>query len=69
MIVPAERQNLPSPALAGLIGEGPIARVDVTQKVWKYIQKHGLQDGKNADYIPILTETPSDLFGVVIEVP
>jgi glutaminase len=26
----------------------------------------GLQDGKNADYIPILTETPSDLFGVVI---
>jgi glutaminase len=25
-----------------------------------------LQDGKNADYIPILTETPSDLFGVVI---
>lgn len=26
----------------------------------------GLNDGKNADYIPILTETPSDLFGVVI---
>jgi glutaminase len=26
----------------------------------------GLQEGKNADYIPILTETPSDLFGVVI---
>jgi glutaminase len=26
----------------------------------------GLQDGKNADYIPILTETPSELFGVVI---
>jgi glutaminase len=25
-----------------------------------------LADGKNADYIPILTETPSDLFGVVI---
>jgi glutaminase len=25
-----------------------------------------LKDGKNADYIPILTETPSDLFGVVI---
>ena len=24
------------------------------------------QEGKNADYIPILTETPSDLFGVVI---
>jgi glutaminase len=26
----------------------------------------GLKDGANADYIPILTETPSDLFGVVI---
>jgi glutaminase len=26
----------------------------------------GLQEGKNADYIPILTKTPSDLFGVVI---
>jgi glutaminase len=25
-----------------------------------------LKEGKNADYIPILTETPSDLFGVVI---
>ena len=25
-----------------------------------------LQEGKNADYIPILTETPSELFGVVI---
>ena len=25
-----------------------------------------LQEGANADYIPILTETPSDLFGVVI---
>jgi len=25
-----------------------------------------LKDGKNADYIPILTETPSDLFAVVI---
>ncbi len=25
-----------------------------------------LKDGKNADYIPILTEVPSDLFGVVI---
>jgi glutaminase len=26
----------------------------------------GLADGKNADYIPILTTVPSDLFGVVI---
>ncbi len=31
-----------------------------------YARYKGLKDGKNADYIPILTETPSDLFGVVI---
>ena len=31
-----------------------------------YAKYKGLQDGKNADYIPILTETPSDLFGIVI---
>ena len=31
-----------------------------------YVKYKDLQDGKNADYIPILTETPSDLFGVVI---
>jgi glutaminase len=31
-----------------------------------YAKYKGLQDGKNADYIPILTETPSDLFGLVI---
>lgn len=31
-----------------------------------YADYVGLQEGANADYIPILTETPSDLFGVVI---
>jgi glutaminase len=31
-----------------------------------YARYKDLRDGKNADYIPILTETPSDLFGVVI---
>ena len=31
-----------------------------------YAKYKGLQEGKNADYIPILTKTPSDLFGVVI---
>ncbi|MDF7808769.1 glutaminase A [Pontiellaceae bacterium B12219] len=29
----------------------------------------GLKEGKNADYIPILTQTPSDLFGIVIATP
>jgi glutaminase len=31
-----------------------------------YAKYKDLHEGKNADYIPILTETPSDLFGVVI---
>jgi len=31
-----------------------------------YAKYKDLKDGENADYIPILTETPSDLFGVVI---
>jgi len=31
-----------------------------------YANYKDLKDGKNADYIPILTETPSELFGVVI---
>ena len=37
------------------------ALVDTAHKKYK-----DLKEGKNADYIPILTETPSDLFGVVI---
>jgi glutaminase len=31
-----------------------------------YARYKDLKDGQNADYIPILTETPSELFGVVI---
>lgn len=31
-----------------------------------YAAYKDLREGKNADYIPILTETPSELFGVVI---
>ncbi|MFV1984883.1 MAG: glutaminase A [Thiohalomonadales bacterium] len=31
-----------------------------------YAKFKNLKDGKNADYIPILTKVPSDLFGVVI---
>lgn len=31
-----------------------------------YLKYKDLKDGRNADYIPILTETPSDLFGVLI---
>ena len=31
-----------------------------------YTKYKDLKEGKNADYIPILTTVPSDLFGVVI---
>ena len=31
-----------------------------------YAKYKGLQNGKSSDYIPVLTDTPSDLFGVVI---
>ena len=31
-----------------------------------HVRYKDLKDGKNADYIPILTKTPSELFGVVI---
>lgn len=31
-----------------------------------YTKHKDLQEGKNADYIPILTTVPSDLFGIVI---
>jgi glutaminase len=55
-----------SPAYAR--GPAPDPAVKEFQKLVDaaYAKYKGLQDGKNADYIPILTETPSDLFGVVI---
>jgi glutaminase len=49
-------------------GPVPDPAVKVFQRVVDaaYAKYKDLKDGKNADYIPILTETPSDLFGVVI---
>ena len=34
----------PSRELAAIIGVGPMSRVDVTKKLWAYIQAHGLLD-------------------------
>jgi glutaminase len=55
-----------SPAVAR--GPAPDPAVKDFQRVVDaaYARYKDLKDGKNADYIPILTETPSDLFGVVI---
>ena len=33
-----------SPALAGIIGDKPLPRTEVTKKVWEYIKKNDLQD-------------------------
>jgi chromatin remodeling complex protein RSC6 len=36
-----------SDALAEIVGPGPMARTEVTKKVWEYIKQHDLQDKKN----------------------
>jgi chromatin remodeling complex protein RSC6 len=36
-----------SPALAAVVGNGPMPRTQVMKKLWAYIKKHGLQDTKN----------------------
>ncbi len=36
-----------SDTLAEVIGAGPMARTEVTKKLWDYIKKHKLQDQKN----------------------
>jgi len=66
-IVAAAALALPSvPALAK--GPAPDPATKDFQRLVDaaYAKYKDLKDGKNADYIPILTETPSDLFGVVI---
>lgn len=36
-----------SEALAEIVGQGPMARTEVTKKLWDYIKKHKLQDQTN----------------------
>ncbi len=36
-----------SEALAEIVGHGPMARTEVTKKLWDYIKKHKLQDQTN----------------------
>jgi len=57
-----------APVPAAARGPAPDPAVKDFQRVVDaaYARYKDLKDGKNADYIPILTETPSDLFGVVI---
>ena len=41
----------PSPALAKVIGDTPLARTEAMKELWVYIKKHGLQDPTNSRYI------------------
>ncbi|MGH7475637.1 MAG: SWIB/MDM2 domain-containing protein [Longimicrobiales bacterium] len=34
----------PSPALAAVVGNGPMPRTEVTKRLWDYIKKNKLQD-------------------------
>lgn len=36
-----------SDTLAEIVGHGPMARTEVTKRLWDYIKKHKLQDQKN----------------------
>lgn len=50
-----------SPELAKIVGDGPMARGEVTSKIWDYIRKHKLQsadDGRNIE--------PDETLGAVI---
>jgi chromatin remodeling complex protein RSC6 len=50
-----------SPELAKITGEGPMARGEITSKLWDYIRKHKLQaedDGRNIE--------PDETLGAVI---
>ena len=37
----------PSPALAAVIGNEPLARTAIVKAIWDYIKAHGLQDQQN----------------------
>ena len=41
----------PDDKLAQIIGNEPLARTDVTRKLWDYIRRHNLQDPTNKTFI------------------
>ena len=41
----------PDDKLAAVIGNEPLARTDVTRKLWEYIHAHNLQDPANKTFI------------------
>ena len=65
-----------SETLAVIVGKGPMARTEVTKKLWAYIKKHGLQDTKNKRNINpdtalaavLGSKTPIDMFKLTSKV-
>lgn len=64
-----------SAALEKIVGKGPMARTEVTKKLWDYIKKHKLQDPKNKRNIkpdenlaPILGKADIDMFKMTSKV-
>jgi len=41
----------PDAKLAAIIGDQPVARTEVTKKLWDYIRGHNLQDPENKTFI------------------
>jgi upstream activation factor subunit UAF30 len=41
----------PDDKLAKVVGEKPLPRTELTKKLWAYIRKNGLQDGKKKTLI------------------
>ncbi|HEV2393368.1 MAG TPA: SWIB/MDM2 domain-containing protein [Verrucomicrobiae bacterium] len=41
----------PDDKLSDVIGNQPVARTDVTRKLWDYIRSHNLQDPENKTFI------------------
>ncbi len=41
----------PDEKLAAIIGPEPLARTEVTKKLWDYIRSHNLQDPENKTFI------------------
>ena len=52
----------PSATLAAVVGPQPLPRTEVTQKLWAYIKKNGLQDATNKRLI-VADEALKAVFG------
>ncbi|MGA8163735.1 MAG: SWIB/MDM2 domain-containing protein [Waddliaceae bacterium] len=64
-----------SESLAEIVGSGPMARTEVTKKLWEYIKKHKLQDKDNKrNIIPdkklarVIGSQPIDMFKMTSKV-